>query len=432
MFVVVCDFKLFLYDLTATAPDLGSNALSNHGNSMGLMGNSGFGTLNSNNNSNSNFSSGVSDTVSYFNNPFVSVNTLIDMRDEHFSVSGVSESEVIHANKKDVCCIFKVCTSMLAECADGSQSSSQAFGDEAHAENQYSEQKFTQLMMVDRESERNKWIDALHELHRIIRKNKLSYRNTLKPFKLLNSVQLPLLRNFTNINCCCLIDETRLLLGTEDGLVVVELDIQVYRKILKTNKVLLAEYSPKDQLIVVLSGKHRKVKLLPTKGLDHDNTEWVKLGETKGRLNFLGVFLKKKFLKLETLSHHSLHHSLPHRSQPVQGLQSATEQHHTGLCGNEEDPGHLRDHPQEEPIRALPRDPVRSEHHQLDLTSERRTHRHRFELKLHRLSPDESRISASLPGEPRMPVTELPDPELDRSPLLFPGQRQRVASSICP
>lgn len=296
MFVVVCDFKLFLYDLTATAPDLGSNALSNHGNSLGLMGNSGFGTLNSNNNSNSNFSSGVSDTVSYFNNPFVSVNTLIDMRDEHFSVSGVSESEVIHANKKDVCCIFKVCTSMLAEYADGSSSSSSqssAFGDDTHPG--YTEQKFTQLMMVDRESERNKWIDALHELHRIIRKNKLSYRNTLKPFKLLNSVQLPLLRNFMNINCCCLIDETRLLLGTEDGLVVVELDIQVYRKIVKTNKVLLAEYSPKDQLIVVLSGKHRKVKLLPTKGLDHDNTEWVKLGETKGKvLSHLNCYFRSR------------------------------------------------------------------------------------------------------------------------------------------
>lgn len=247
------------------------------------MGNSaGFGTLNSNNNGNSNYSSGIGDTVSYFNNPFVSVNTLIDMRDEHFSVSGVSESEVIHATKKDVPCIFKVCTSMLTEQIDSTSQQSNSFGDDSQKDNQYKEQKFTQLMMVDRESERNKWIDALHELHRIIRKNKLSYRNTLKSFKLLNSVQLPLLRNFSNINCCCLIDETRILLGTEDGLVCCDLDIQVYRKIAKTNKVLLAEYSPSDQLIVVLSGKHRKIKLLPTKGLDHDNTEWVKLDETKG------------------------------------------------------------------------------------------------------------------------------------------------------
>ena len=32
-------------------------------------------------------------------------------------------------------------------------------------------------MLVDRESEKNKWIDALHELHRIIRRNKLPNRN---------------------------------------------------------------------------------------------------------------------------------------------------------------------------------------------------------------------------------------------------------------
>lgn len=38
-------------------------------------------------------------------------------------------------------------------------------------------QRFTQLMLVDRETEKNKWIDALHELHRIIRRNKLSSRN---------------------------------------------------------------------------------------------------------------------------------------------------------------------------------------------------------------------------------------------------------------
>lgn len=77
-------------------------------------------------------------------------------RDEFFSVSGVLESDVIHASKKDIPCIFRVTTSMLGD--DGSQ-------------------RFTQLMLVDRESEKNKWIDALHELHRIIRRNKLPNRN---------------------------------------------------------------------------------------------------------------------------------------------------------------------------------------------------------------------------------------------------------------
>jgi serine/threonine-protein kinase MRCK len=35
-------------------------------------------------------------------------------------------------------------------------------------------------MLVDRESEKNKWIDALQELHRIIRRNKLAHRNVSK------------------------------------------------------------------------------------------------------------------------------------------------------------------------------------------------------------------------------------------------------------
>lgn len=38
-------------------------------------------------------------------------------------------------------------------------------------------QIFTQLMLVDKESEKHKWIDALHELHRIIRRNKIPHRN---------------------------------------------------------------------------------------------------------------------------------------------------------------------------------------------------------------------------------------------------------------
>lgn len=61
-FVVVCDFKLFLYDIS---PD--RNAL-----------------------------------------PSVYVSQVLDMRDEEFSVSSVRDSDVIHATKKDIPCIFRV------------------------------------------------------------------------------------------------------------------------------------------------------------------------------------------------------------------------------------------------------------------------------------------------------------------------------------
>lgn len=63
-FVVVCDFKLFLYDISADR-----NAL-----------------------------------------PSVHVAQVLDMRDAQFSVSSVKDSDVIHANKKDIPCIFKVKT----------------------------------------------------------------------------------------------------------------------------------------------------------------------------------------------------------------------------------------------------------------------------------------------------------------------------------
>jgi serine/threonine-protein kinase MRCK len=61
-FVVVCDFKLFLYDIS---PD--RNAL-----------------------------------------PSVYVSQVLDMRDEEFAVSSVRDSDVIHATKKDIPCIFRV------------------------------------------------------------------------------------------------------------------------------------------------------------------------------------------------------------------------------------------------------------------------------------------------------------------------------------
>lgn len=47
-------------------------------------------------------------------------------------------------------------------------------------------------------------------------------------------------------------------------------------------KIYLLEYVTEEQLIVVLSGKQRHVRLVPVRALDGDEVEWIKVAETKG------------------------------------------------------------------------------------------------------------------------------------------------------
>ena len=81
-----------------------------------------------------------------------------DMRDPEFEVSCVRESDVIHANKKDVPCIFRVTTSLM---------------DPPGVRHQC-------LMLADTESEKTKWVVALNELHKILKKNKLPDRSAYR------------------------------------------------------------------------------------------------------------------------------------------------------------------------------------------------------------------------------------------------------------
>ncbi|XP_026685630.1 serine/threonine-protein kinase Genghis Khan-like [Diaphorina citri] len=46
------------------------------------------------------------------------------------------------------------------------------------------------------------------------------------------------------------------------------------------------DYIPEEQLLVVLAGKQRYVRLVPVRALDGDEVEWVKIPETKGCLSF--------------------------------------------------------------------------------------------------------------------------------------------------
>ena len=52
-------------------------------------------------------------------------------------------------------------------------------------------------------------------------------------------------------------------------------------------KVHQVEYIPDEQLMIVLAGKQRQMRLIPVKALDQPtDTEWIKVADTKNCLTF--------------------------------------------------------------------------------------------------------------------------------------------------
>ncbi|XP_045464345.1 serine/threonine-protein kinase Genghis Khan isoform X2 [Harmonia axyridis] len=209
-FVVVCDFKLFLYDISADR-----NAL-----------------------------------------PSVHVAQVLNMRDPQFSVSGVKDSDVIHANKKDIPCIFKVTTSLMEP--PGPRNAT--------------------LMLADSEAEKSKWVVALSELHRIMKRNSLPNTTVFLARELVDNTQT-ILRNVLSAS---IIDPDRLVLGTEDGMFCLDLDRTEIARVGEAKKIFQLEYISEEHLLVVVSGKQRYVRLVPIRALDGDETEWIKVAESKG------------------------------------------------------------------------------------------------------------------------------------------------------
>uniref|UniRef100_A0A4W3HGY4 non-specific serine/threonine protein kinase n=1 Tax=Callorhinchus milii TaxID=7868 RepID=A0A4W3HGY4_CALMI len=207
---VVCDFKLFLYDIAEGKTS----------------------------------------------QPSVVVSQVIDMRDEEFSVSSVLASDVIHANRKDVPCIFRVTASQLST----------------------SNNKCSILILADSENEKNKWVGVLNELHRILKKNKLKDRSVFIPKEAYDSA-LPLIKTTQS---AAIIDHERIALGNEEGLFVVHVTKDEIIRVGDNKKVHQIELISGEQLVAVISGRNRHVRLFPMTALDGREADFSKLVETKG------------------------------------------------------------------------------------------------------------------------------------------------------
>uniref|UniRef100_A0A183IB82 non-specific serine/threonine protein kinase n=1 Tax=Soboliphyme baturini TaxID=241478 RepID=A0A183IB82_9BILA len=219
-YVAVCDFKLLLYDCNIDK----------------------FGKL-----------CDISPYISY----------VLDMHDDDFAVSSVQEADVIHASRKEVPCIFRVTSSQIH------QPLSSTGGEPC---------KVYTLMMADSPNEKQKWVIFLNELHRRLRKSRLGEKKVFVLRELLDQTALPILRI---ILCACVLDRDRLLIGTEEGLFCVELDRECVTKLGDGRKVEAIEYVQEEQLIIVMSGKERQIKLIPTGVLDGRDVKWIKVDGTK-------------------------------------------------------------------------------------------------------------------------------------------------------
>ncbi|KAG8545892.1 hypothetical protein GDO81_020171 [Engystomops pustulosus] len=79
-----------------------------------------------------------------------------------------------------------------------------------------------------------------------------------------------------------ILDHERIALGNEEGLFVVHVTKDEIIRVGDNKKVHQVELIPHEQLIAVISGRNRHVRLYPTASLDGRETEFFKLPETKG------------------------------------------------------------------------------------------------------------------------------------------------------
>ncbi|XP_015260578.1 PREDICTED: serine/threonine-protein kinase MRCK beta-like [Cyprinodon variegatus] len=188
--------------------------------------------------------------------PGVAASLVLDLRDEDLSVSSVLASDVIHATRKDIPCIFKVTSSQLI-----SQLSSVSL-----------------LVLAESEAEKKKWVRILESLQNILTKNQVKSQQVHLLHEAYDA-SLPLIKAAL---CATVLDRERIAMGTEDGLFVVEVTRDVIVRASDSKKVYQIELIPNEKIVALLCGRNRQVHLHPWGVLDGAESSFdTKLAETK-------------------------------------------------------------------------------------------------------------------------------------------------------
>lgn len=186
---------------------------------------------------------------------------IVDIRDPLFSVNTVSESDVIHANKRDLPCIFIVSVSKLKAppCR----------------------QKF--LFCAKDEKDRSHWITVLKELNeRLVQAAKLSSDPEISNFNKIEAREICDASCIRNVNSACVFDNERILVASDDGIEKIDLKVDCTITRFHDKRTFSIDVCRMANLIVAISGKNHQIFLFPTMIVESINVEVVKIEETKG------------------------------------------------------------------------------------------------------------------------------------------------------
>ncbi|XP_066214894.1 serine/threonine-protein kinase MRCK gamma [Saccopteryx leptura] len=180
----------------------------------------------------------------------------LDLRDPQFSATPVLASDVIHAQSKDLPRILRVTASQLT----------------------VPPTTCTVLLLAESEVERERWLQALAELQRLL----LDARPRPLPVYTLKEAYDNALPLLPHTLCAAIIDQDRLALGTEEGLFVIHLHSNDVFQVGECRRVQRLAVSSTAGLLVVLCGRGPSVRLFPLAELENAEVAGAKIPESRG------------------------------------------------------------------------------------------------------------------------------------------------------
>ncbi|XP_051820584.1 serine/threonine-protein kinase MRCK gamma isoform X2 [Antechinus flavipes] len=180
----------------------------------------------------------------------------LDLRDPQFSATPVLASDVIHAQVRDLPCIFRVMASQLT----------------------VPPTQCSVLLLADSEGERARWLQVLGELRRLL----MDMRPRPLPVYTLKEAYDNGLPMLPHALCAAIIDQERLALGTEEGLYVIHLHTNDIFQVGECKRVQRLAVSRPPGLLAVLCGRGPSVRLFALDELESGEAGGAKIAESRG------------------------------------------------------------------------------------------------------------------------------------------------------